>query len=252
MPTDPEKLKAEIDARHLEMVGAFVPVNFRDINAHQSGEMAAVKTAELLSKTNSGNPFIILSDNNGSNEFRTKNAGRISNGHGLSEKEWKIFPEGVEKIARAVKEKTGLRTVFHHHCAGFVETPAEIEMLMNHTDENLVGLCLDMGHYKFGGGDPVEAIKKYKRRIWHVHFKDCHKESAEKSRAMSWDYFTSVKNGVFCELGKGEVDFHRVLGELKNIDYSGWIVVEQDVLPGMGAPMECAVRNREFIKSLGV
>ena len=63
--------------------------------------------------------------------------------------EWKTFAEGVEKIARAVKEETGMRLVFHHHCGGYVETPYEIDLLLQLTDPSLVGLCLDTGHYQF-------------------------------------------------------------------------------------------------------
>jgi inosose dehydratase len=33
--------------------------------------------------------------------------------------------------------------------------------------------------------------------------------------------------------------------------FSGWIVVEQDVLPGMGAPEASARRNRDYLRSLG-
>jgi inosose dehydratase len=53
-------------------------------------------------------------------------------------------------------------------------------------------------------------------------------------------------------LGKGVVDFAAIVAELKNQQYSGWIVVEQDVLPGMGNPKVCARRNRDFIQSLGL
>ena len=48
--------------------------------------------------------------------------------------------------------------------------------------------------------------------IWHVHFKDCHPDIAARSREEEWDYFESVGNGVFCELGNGEVDFPAFLG----------------------------------------
>ena len=67
-----------------------------------------------------------------------------------------------------------------------------------------------------------------------------------------WDYFEAVKNGIFCELGQGDVDFKAILKELKNRNYEGWIVVEQDVLPGMGSPKESAKRNREYLRSIGV
>jgi len=57
---------------------------------------------------------------------------------------------------------------------------------------------------------------------------------------------------VFCELGKGAVNFKEIVKELKHQQYSGWIVVEQDVLPGMGNPKVCAQRNRDYIKTLGI
>jgi len=123
---------------------------------------------------------------------------------------------------------------------------------MELTDRSLVGLVLDMGHYMFGGGDPLSALRKFSERIWHIHFKDCLPDVALKSRTEGWDYFKSVENGVFCELGKGSVDFPSIVKELRTQDYSGWIVVEQDVLPGMGNPKMCARRNREYIKSLGL
>jgi hypothetical protein len=115
-----------------------------------------------------------------------------------------------------------------------------IDTLLHLTDPSLVGLCLDTGHYLFGGGDPLEFLRKNANRIWHVHFKDCLPELAARSRREGWDYFTSVRNGIFCELGKGEIEFQAVKIELEKQGYAGWIVVEQDVLPGMGSPKDSA------------
>ena len=119
-------------------------------------------------------------------------------------------------------------------------------------DPKRLGLCFDTGHYRFGGGDPVAGIRRYKDRIWHVHFKDCHLKIAERSRAEQWDYFTSVRNGIFCELGKGDIEFPQIKTELERIGYEGWIVVEQDVLPGLGRPKESARRNREYLAGIGL
>jgi len=252
MPTVPTELKSVLDQRNLSMVGAFVPVFMKDRSKHAAGAEAAVKTAKLMADAGYTDAFIVLADDNGNVEERTKNAGRVTENMGLTDAEWQVFAEGANLVASEVKAKTGLRTVFHHHCAGYVETPEEIDQLMALTDPTLVGLVLDMGHYKFGGGDPLYALKKHKSRIWHIHFKDCRTEIAAKSRAEGWDYFQSVGGGVFCELGKGAVDFSAIVSELKQQNYSGWIVVEQDVLPGMGNPKVCAHRNRDFIKSLGL
>jgi inosose dehydratase len=124
---------------------------------------------------------------------------------------------------------------------------------MNATDPKLLGLCFDTGHYRFGGGkNPLDVLEKYWDRIWHIHFKDFSPEVAEQSAKNNWDYFASVKNGVFCELGKGDVDFTAIKNLLNSKNYKGWIVVEQDVLPGMGNPKQCAENNRKYLQSIGL
>jgi len=251
MPSVPEGLRCELDQRKLSMVGAFVPVFLKDYSKHAAGVDVAIRTAKLMADAGYPDAFIVLADDNCSVEQRTLNAGRVTPEMGLSKLEWQIFAEGANLVADEVKAKTGLRTVFHHHCAGYVETPDEVDQLLALTDPSLLGLVLDMGHYQFGGGDPLAALKKHKNRIWHIHFKDCHPEIAAKSRTEGWDYFQSVGNGVFCELGKGGVNFPGIAEELVKQQYSGWITVEQDVLPGMGNPKVCAQRNRDYIRSLG-
>ena len=252
MPADPKELRAEMDKYALQLVGAFVPAFMKDSAKHAAGIEAAVRTARLMADAGFPEAFIVLADENGSIPERTKNAGRVTPSMSLTGDEWKIFAQGANMIARQVKEKTGLRTVFHHHCAGYVETPEEVDILLSLTEPDLLGLVLDMGHYMFGGGDPLEALKKYEKRIWHIHFKDCDPKIAEKSRKEELDYFQSVNAGIFCELGKGAVDFKAIVDELHRRNYDEWIVVEQDVLPGMGDPKACAQRNREFIKTLGL
>ena len=252
MPTDPEKLAHEIHSRGLKLLGAFVPVLLKDPSCHDKGIEVAARTAKLMAAVEGDLPFIVLADENGTDPVRTKNAGRVKPEMGLSDAEWQIAAEGATKVAEAVKKEAGLRTAFHHHCAGYIETPAEIEKLMSLTDPHLLGLVFDCGHYRFGGGDPVEGLRKYGKRVWHFHFKDFEPNVGKQSAAEGWDYFQSLNHGVFCELGKGDVDFPALMAELKRIGYDGWGVVEQDVLPGMGKPKESARRNREYIQSLGL
>jgi len=72
-----------------------------------------------------------FADNNGGVPLRTRNAGRISPEMSLTPSQWKVFAAGANAIAKAVREATGMRTVFHHHCAGYVETPFEIAQFLD-------------------------------------------------------------------------------------------------------------------------
>ena len=153
MPTDPEVLRAELQSRGLVMLGAFVPVALKDSDAHSAGVEDALRTARLLAAVASDpKPFLVLADSNGTVEERTRNAGRIGAGMGLTREEWRVFADGANLVARKVLRETGLRTVFHHHCAGYVETPEEIAIFLEATDPELIGLVFDTGHYCYGSG----------------------------------------------------------------------------------------------------
>jgi inosose dehydratase len=253
MPTDAPTLTRELTRRGVVMLGAFVPVALKDASSHEAGIKNAVKTAQLIAAVGRDPaPFLVLADNNGTAPDRTLNAGRIPSSLSLSSSEWKVFAEGANSVARAVLEATGLRTVFHHHCAGYVETPDEIATFLDLTNPQTVGLVFDTGHYVFGSGDcdAIAGLERFKNRIWYIHLKDCRQDIARKSREQHWDYFQSLRQGIFCELGQGCVDFPKVLRWLKSEGYQGYVLVEQDVLPGMGAPKDSALRNREYLRSI--
>jgi len=253
MPTEPTALAAELVKRGLVMLGAFVPVELKNRAAHSDGVDTAVKTARLLAAVGTEpRPYLVLADNNGTVSERTCNAGRVTPQMGLSAAEWRVFADGANLVARAVWEQAGLKTVFHHHCAGYVETPDEIATLLELTDPATLGLVFDSGHYAYGAGncDVIAGLNRFKERVWYIHLKDCSREVARAARAEGWDYFQALRHGVFCELGKGGVDFPAMLEWLKANGYSGYTLVEQDVLPGMGTPKESARRNREYLRSI--
>ena len=260
MPTEPEGLAAEFRARQLALTGAFVGVDLRNPEAHKEGQARALQTAKLLAETAEKleakvSPFLVLADANGTDSTRTLYAGRITPNMGLSEEEWEIFAKAANRIARAVKKQSGLRTVFHPHCAGFIETPDEIARLLDMTDPKLIGLVFDTGHYSYGAGGCdtlLSALDRFAERIGYIHYKDCDPAILQRANSGNWDYFEAVRQGVFCELGMGCVDFAEVSDWLRRHDYSGYITVEQDVLPGMGTPKESARRNRDYLLSIGV
>ena len=252
MPTDPQQLRDALVIRSLELVGAFVPVRLADPDARYSGEIAAVRTAQLLVDAGFPHAFVVLADDIANSPGRTAIAGRVSTADALPEPAREIFARNSEQIARTVLETTGVRTVFHPHCASYIETVEEITDLMKRTDPELLGLCLDTGHLTYAGGDPREVLELFGGRIWHVHLKDCSPVVTTRARDSEWDYHAAVRHGVFCELGCGAVPFAEVLASLQAGGYSGWAVVEQDVLPSLGTPAASAARNREFLRRVAL
>jgi inosose dehydratase len=212
-----------------------------------------VRTAKQLARVGGPEALVVLGNDPYGDPHRTLISGRVTPADGLDEDGWKVLAEGYNHVARRVMDEAGIRTVVHQHIGTWVETEAEARRLFDMTDPSVLGLCLDTGHWTFGaGGDPVAAVREFRDRVWHVHFKDCDKAVAEASRINGWSGPESVGQGVFCELGTGSVDFPGMLKALEEINYGGWIVVEQDVLPGMGNPRESARRNREYLRTLGV
>jgi len=260
-PTDPVQLAEELGKRNLTLLGAFVPTAFANSEAHAEGIAEALKVSKLMRATadllkSQHQPYLILADENGSDSVRTQNAGRITAEQGLSPELWETFTAGVSQVAHRVKQETGLASLFHHHCAGFVETPQEIDRFLNLTKPELVNLVFDCGHYAFGANtaqlDLSSVLSQFSGRISYVHFKDCDAKVAQQSRVEKFDYFEALKRGIFCELGKGMLDFPVIIDWLKESSKHGWSIVEQDILPGMGDPKLAAKRNRQYLKSLGI
>src|SRR5258708_7930846 len=208
LPTTPDTLRSELQQRNLQLLSAFVPVKLVDAAAHEAGAQQALKVGRLLAAL--GAKYVVLADNNGTVPELVKQAGQRS-GSKLSADEWDIFAQGVDAIARRLNDELGLQVVFHHHCAGYVETPDETRALLDRVNPDLVGLCLDTGHWHYAGGDAVACIKEFGERVRYLHFKDCQPQIAAICRAEGKDYFEAVKAGIFCPLGQGEVNFPEIV-----------------------------------------
>jgi inosose dehydratase len=257
MPTDADKLRQELISRNLTMLGAYEGVYFKDSSCHEAGIQKILRNAKLLKAVAdigdpNTQPFVVIADEHSRDAPRFLNAGRITSNLRLSASEWKTFAKGVDNAAKAANDETGLQSVFHHHCGGYIEAPWEIEELLSRTNSSYLGLVFDTGHYLYGTGTTngdlvLDALDYFKERLWYVHYKDCSPKVALEARAKQHNYKEAIGNGVFCELGQGSVDFASATRKLERLNYSGWICVEQDVLPGMGDPKISAKHNREHL-----
>lgn len=247
-PTNPTELTPELSRRALQLVASFVPIPLAYPERHEAGFQEAMKVAQLLAQ--SGARIIVLADE--MSQARIAVSGRVNeSSDGMSEQQWDGAAQILERISDACR-KLGLSAVFHHHAGTFVETPNEIERLCESTEPGLLGLCLDTGHYFFGGGDPVDAVRLYGDRIRHIHLKDVQLQILESARRDGVGFLEAVRRGVFCELGEGDVDLNAVLQDMIAGGYSEWAIVEQDVDTRNGEvnPSESARRSREYLRDV--
>ncbi len=132
-----------------------------------------------------------------------------------------------------------------------IESLEECERLLEMTDPSLVFLGPDTGHLAWGGIDVVPFCKRHLGRIKTLHFKDVSFAVRDRGKAEGWDYDTSTKNGVFAELGEGNIDFPGLLALLRESGFGGWVVVETDVTQKPTA-LESATISRKYLTSLGL
>ncbi|MGH3324120.1 MAG: sugar phosphate isomerase/epimerase family protein [Streptomyces sp.] len=169
----------------------------------------------------------------------------------LTEERWPAFAADVQRAADRCRER-GLEPVFHHHLGTAVETPAETRRLLELTD---VALCLDTAHWWLAGGDPVQAVREWGPRIRQVHVKDSSRATHAEVRRTGGDLWRVVGEGGFRALGEGDIDIAAFLAALREADYEGWLVVEQDALPaGQDLDRIAADQraNRDHLRSEGL
>jgi len=245
LPTDHDELKRELSMRGMTLLGAFVPLPLGRPDVHPLGMREALATARLLAAN--GAPYLVLADE--MSDRRMAIAGSATPADGFTEAQWEGAAKLIACIAKSAAEM-GVRSTFHHHAGTCIETPAEVARLLELTDPELLGICLDTGHYYYGGGDPVEFTRIHAGRIWHLHLKDVRAAVLEKVRRQKIGYLDAIRAGVFSELGRGDVDLAGVVRELDRAGFDGWAVFEQDIDPSQpgAVPLASAMRSREYMR----
>jgi inosose dehydratase len=156
-------------------------------------------------------------------------AGRTHLGPQLNENGYQRLADHITKYALQAKA-AGMRSSFHPHSATYIETPEETRKLMALLDYDLVGMCLDVGHWIVGGGDPVQGVIEYGKRVTHVHIKDVDPEVLKKLIAGEYErmHVAVEDHYLFVPAGEGALDLPGLFKELAKIDFSDWMMSEQD------------------------
>jgi len=251
---DADEVRERLTSRGLALVGSFLPQHFsRAERAEEDRAWLRGQLRRIRAATPDGSePLAILADHFDEPD-RLAFAGRIQEHPEtwLSADRFDTLIDNLHRAAELCREE-GLEPVLHPHAATYVETADEIARVVDRMDASLIGLCLDTGHFRFGGADPAKAVADYWELVRHVHIKDCRTSVIADGHGIE----DLLKRGVFCPLGEGDAAIEDVVDALRERGYDRWLVIEQDQALGTDDTPESVVAgqraNLEYLRGLGV
>ena len=164
----------------------------------------------------------------------------------MNDAEWDVFCKGLNRLGKTAKDM-GIALTLHHHMGTVVQTEAEIDRMMENTDPELFSLLFDSGHLAYCGEDYMSVLKKYAKRIRHVHLKDIRPEVIAKVKAEHLSFLQGVRLGTFTVPGDGAIDFGPIFDVLAESGYEGYVLVEAEQDPAIANPLEYAIKARKYI-----
>lgn len=117
----------------------------------------------------------------------------------------------IADIAQRAAEE-GIVTVYHPNSGdnSIFRYENDYHVMFDTLYSKGIGYAPDAGHMANAGIDPLKVIKEHRSIVQHVHFKD-----------MAADH-------VWATMGEGIIDFKPIVDFLKETNYQGWIMTEDE------------------------
>ncbi|MBL1114321.1 TIM barrel protein [Streptomyces sp. 110] len=150
LPTEPRRLKAELDARGLRVSGgtAFGALHRPDAWDEM---LAHVREVAELTAAAGAHHLVLIPP-----MFRDEKTGDYTEPPELTAEQWAGFGRSADRLGKLLLDEYGIRLVIHPHADSHIQTQPEIERLLNESDGRYTNLCLDTGHVAYGGGDNLD------------------------------------------------------------------------------------------------
>ena len=247
LPDDIGVLRNALDERGLKVSGNWAMSHLEDTNYRSDLDRQVLGAGELLAAL--GAEYLLLIDAT----YTDEHTGSLIAPATIDDDGWSFMIETIHYVADLISERFNLKLVFHPHVDTHVQYEDEIERLLENTDPNRVGLCLDTGHHAYLGGDPVSFMRSHHARIPYLHLKNIDPEIQAHATQANLPFSTAVGMGIFCEPSRGMVDFLEFRDVLRETQYVGHATVEQDMYPvDFDTPLPIAKRTRAYLRDIGI
>ena len=194
-------------------------------------------------------PYLVIID--WGHEVRDYAAGHSDKAPRLNTAEWSDMMAHIRKIAD-VAHRYGVRAVIHPHAGGYIEFADELAQLVQDIHPDVAGLCLDTGHLYYAGMDPAATLRQYASRLDYLHFKDINPLVFDQVLGERITFFAACAKGVMCPLGRGIIDYPALRTLIRELDYQGYITVEQERDPRhVGGSLADVTESRTYLTGCG-
>lgn len=247
LPTDPVRLREELDKRSLTMTAGTI---FEHLHRKESWDttFAQVSAAAGLTAAMGAKHLVVIPD-----FWRDPQTGAVIEDAQLSDEEWPAYAKQLNRLAKAIRDEYGLRIQFHPHADTHVDTHENVERFLAETDPELVTLCLDTGHIAYCGGDSLKLIQDYPNRIGYVHLKQVDPAIVDRVHAEGIGFGEAVRMGAMCEPPLGIPEIPPILTALAALEHAElFAIVEQDMYPcPPDQPLPIATRTLDYLQGCG-
>jgi inosose dehydratase len=96
-------------------------------------------------------------------------------------------------------------------------------------------------------------MRRHSERIAYLHLKSVDKRMQQKVEAEKIPFAIAVGMDMFCEPSQGAVNFAAFRDVLREVNYDGFAIVEQDMYPApFEKPLPIAKRTRAYLREIGL
>lgn len=258
IPMDIERVQAELAKNDLTIIAGTIfddlvsESNFEKL-LHQVDDICSLITKVPATPQEEGQhfpaPYLVIMD--WGHDERDFNAGHPDRAVRLSEKDWNNMMNHIRALAERAS-KYGVRSVIHPHAGGYIEFEDEINKLLEDIPYETAGLCLDTGHLYYSKMDPVEWLRKCAERLDYIHFKDIDLDIYNQVMGERIHFFDACGKGVMCPIGQGVIDYDSIHKLLKEINYHGYITIEQERDPrNSDTSLRDVKQSVDYLKNVG-
>jgi inosose dehydratase len=247
LPTEAAALRAELFSRGLHLAGGTTGGALHRPAEQPAAEAAMLDVAQLAAALGAGHIVFLPA------MYRDLSDGRQLEPGELDAGQWSALVDGANRLARVLREETGMRFAFHPHAESHVETDEQIRRFLADTDPELVGLCLDTGHVAYAHGDTGRLLREHSGRIWYVHLKAVDPAVLTQVETEHLSFAEAVRRDVMCEPGQGLPGLGEVTAGMELLPSGTFVIVEQDLYPcDFDRPYPIAARTRKTLRTTGI